>query len=68
MAACRAPSHALPAGSSAGLLESLSGFVKELRTAGIPVSLTENLDAMEALRTSPSRTARRSSTPWPPPW
>src|SRR5579864_6369174 len=39
----------LPAGSSAGLLESLSGFVTELRTAGIPVSLTENLDAMEAL-------------------
>ena len=32
---------------------SLSGFVKELRTAGIPVSLTENLDAMEALRHIP---------------
>jgi uncharacterized protein with von Willebrand factor type A (vWA) domain len=45
--------HALPAGSSAGLLESLSGFVTELRTAGIPVSLTENLDAMEALRYIP---------------
>src|SRR5437764_9576026 len=45
--------HALPAGSSAGLLESLSGFVTELRTAGIPVSLTENLDAMEALRHIP---------------
>ncbi len=43
----------LPAGSSAGLLESLSGFVKELRAAGIPVSLTENLDAMEALRHIP---------------
>ena len=43
----------LPAGSSAGILESLSGFVKELRTAGIPVSLTENLDAMEALRHVP---------------
>jgi uncharacterized protein with von Willebrand factor type A (vWA) domain len=43
----------LPAGSSAGILESLSGFVKELRTAGIPVSLTENLDAMEALRHIP---------------
>ena len=43
----------LPAGSSAGLLESLSGFVMELRTAGIPVSLTENLDAMEALRHIP---------------
>ena len=43
----------LPLGTSAGLLESLSGFVKELRTAGIPVSLTENLDAMEALRHIP---------------
>jgi hypothetical protein len=43
----------LPIGSSAGLLETLSGFVKELRTAGIPVSLTENLDAMEALRHIP---------------
>ena len=46
-------SSSLPAGSSAGLLESLSGFVKELRTAGIPVSLTENLDAMEALQHIP---------------
>ena len=46
-------SATLPAGSSAGLLESLSGFVKELRTAGIPVSLTENLDAMEALQHIP---------------
>ncbi|HLI52805.1 MAG TPA: VWA domain-containing protein [Acidimicrobiales bacterium] len=43
----------LPLGSSAGLLESLGGFVKELRTAGIPVSLTENLDAVEALRHVP---------------
>jgi uncharacterized protein len=43
----------IPTGSSAGLLESLAGFVKELRTAGIPVSLTENLDAMEALRHIP---------------
>lgn len=32
-----------------GMLDSLAGFVGELRTAGIPVSLTENLDAMEAL-------------------
>src|ERR1700749_526259 len=43
----------LPAGSSGGLLESLSGFVQELRTAGIPVSLTENLDAVEAIRHIP---------------
>jgi uncharacterized protein with von Willebrand factor type A (vWA) domain len=46
-------SDTLPLGSSAGLLESLAGFVKELRTAGIPVSLTENLDAVEALRHIP---------------
>ncbi|HET9077382.1 MAG TPA: VWA domain-containing protein [Acidimicrobiales bacterium] len=44
---------ALPTGSSAGLLESLAGFVTELRRAGIPVSLTENLDAVEALRHVP---------------
>ena len=43
----------LPLGSSAGLLESLAGFVKELRNAGIPVSLTENLDAVQALRHIP---------------
>jgi uncharacterized protein with von Willebrand factor type A (vWA) domain len=43
----------LPLGSSAGLLESLAGFVKELRNAGIPVSLTENLDAVEALKFVP---------------
>ena len=43
----------LPQGSAGGLLETLSGFVKELRNAGIPVSLTENLDAMEALRHIP---------------
>jgi uncharacterized protein len=48
-----ASDHALPAGSSAGLLETLAGFVTELRTAGIPVSLTENLDAMEALQHIP---------------
>jgi uncharacterized protein with von Willebrand factor type A (vWA) domain len=46
-------SDTLPLGSSAGLLESLAGFVKELRNAGIPVSLTENLDAVEALRHVP---------------
>ncbi len=35
------------------LLELLNGFVIELRNASIPVSLTENLDAMEALRHVP---------------
>ena len=31
------------------MLELLSGFVVELRNAGLPVSLTENLDALEAV-------------------
>jgi uncharacterized protein len=52
-AATAALTARLPAGSSGGLLESLSGFVQELRTAGIPVSLTENLDAVEAIRHIP---------------
>ena len=32
------------------MLDVLAGFVGELRAAGLPVSLTENLDALEALR------------------
>lgn len=39
--------------ASGGLLDVLAGFVTELRSAGIPVSLTENLDAVEALRHVP---------------
>jgi uncharacterized protein len=35
------------------LLELLAGFIVELREAGLPVSLTENLDAMEAVRHIP---------------
>ena len=31
------------------MLDLLTGFVAELRAAGLPVSLTENLDAMEAI-------------------
>jgi uncharacterized protein with von Willebrand factor type A (vWA) domain len=31
------------------MLELLGGFIGELRAAGLPVSLTENLDAMEAI-------------------
>src|SRR2546421_13034622 len=30
------------------MLDLLGGFIQELRSAGLPVSLTENLDAMEA--------------------
>jgi uncharacterized protein with von Willebrand factor type A (vWA) domain len=43
------------AGSHAGggMLGILGGFIQELRAAGIPVSLTENLDAMEAVRHIP---------------
>ena len=36
-------------GAGAPILDLLSGFIVELRNAGIPVSLTENLDAMQAV-------------------
>jgi uncharacterized protein with von Willebrand factor type A (vWA) domain len=35
------------------MLDLMAGFVQELRKAGIPVSLTENLDAMEAVQHIP---------------
>lgn len=35
------------------LVDLLAGFIAELRNAGLPVSLTENLDAMEAVRHIP---------------
>jgi len=35
------------------MLELLAGFIQELRKAGLPVSLTENLDAMEAVKHIP---------------
>src|SRR5437588_7862136 len=35
------------------MLDVLEGFIQELRTAGLPVSLTENLDAMEAVQHVP---------------
>ncbi|MDP9386641.1 MAG: hypothetical protein M3Q48_01615, partial [Actinomycetota bacterium] len=35
------------------MLDVLAGFIRELRAAGLPVSLTEDLDAMEALRHVP---------------
>ena len=35
------------------MLELLGGFIRELREAGLPVSLTENLDAMEAVKHIP---------------
>jgi uncharacterized protein len=38
---------------SNSMLDLLNGFVVELRNAGLPVSLTENLDAMEAVQHIP---------------
>jgi uncharacterized protein len=35
------------------MLDLLNGFIVELRAAGLPVSLTENLDAMEAVQHIP---------------
>ena len=35
------------------IAELLAGFIQELRQAGLPVSLTENLDAMEAVKHIP---------------
>ncbi|MFT5202184.1 MAG: hypothetical protein ACI9C1_001570 [Candidatus Aldehydirespiratoraceae bacterium] len=45
-----AESDAPPPELGAPILDLLSGFIVELRNAGLPVSLTENLDAMEAVR------------------
>jgi uncharacterized protein with von Willebrand factor type A (vWA) domain len=39
----------MPATASPYLLDVLQGFVHELRAAGLPVSMTENLDAMRAI-------------------
>ena len=35
------------------MLDVLQGFVHELRNAGLPVSMTENLDAMRAIEHVP---------------
>jgi len=40
-------------GAGVALTELLSGFIAELRNAGLPVSLTENLDAMQAVQHIP---------------
>src|SRR6478752_10203993 len=42
-----------PATTGRPILELLEGFIVELREAGLPVSLTENLDAMEAVKHIP---------------
>ncbi|HEX6418563.1 MAG TPA: hypothetical protein VFZ77_08695, partial [Acidimicrobiales bacterium] len=40
-------------GAGVALTELLAGFIGELRSAGLPVSLTENLDAMAAVQHIP---------------
>src|SRR6478736_5142427 len=35
------------------MVDLLAGFIQELRNAGLPVSLTENLDAMQAVKHIP---------------
>ncbi len=47
------PSGELPASAGEAVLDLLNGFIIELRAAGLPVSLTENLDAMEAVKHIP---------------
>ncbi len=47
------PEGSPPPGLGEPLLELLGGFVVQLRAAGLPVSLTENLDAMEAVKHVP---------------
>jgi uncharacterized protein with von Willebrand factor type A (vWA) domain len=47
--ASSAPALGPAIGDDAQLLDVLQGFVHELRNAGLPVSMTENLDAMRAL-------------------
>ena len=44
---------AVGGGPRGSMLDLLNGFVQELRSAGLPVSLTENLDAMEAVQHIP---------------
>ena len=44
-----APAVSPGSGTSLTLLDVLQGFVHELRAAGLPVSMTENLDAMRAI-------------------
>lgn len=47
------PESAAPVLTGAPMLELLEGFITELRQAGLPVSLTENLDAMHAVKHIP---------------
>ena len=51
--AAEADLPALPVEAGDPLLDLLNGFIAELRAVGIPASLTENLDAMEAVKHVP---------------
>ena len=48
-----AAADATPEGVGDPILDLLNGFIVQLRAAGLPVSLTENLDAMEAVQHIP---------------
>ena len=51
------------------MLDLLTGFVGELRAAGVPVSTVEAIDAATALSLTPTwATGRRSGPLSPPPW
>jgi uncharacterized protein with von Willebrand factor type A (vWA) domain len=43
----------IPPGAGDPLLELMHGFIRELREAGLPVSTTEHLDAMQAVKHIP---------------
>ncbi len=47
------PDPTVPVDLGEPILDLLAGFIVQLRSAGLPVSLTENLDAMEAVKHVP---------------
>ena len=47
------PPETTPEGIGDPILDLLNGFIVQLRAAGLPVSLTENLDAMQAVKHVP---------------
>lgn len=53
MAMAPPPESTVPAEFGEPILDLLTGFIIQLRAAGLPVSLTENLDAMEAVKHVP---------------
>ncbi len=53
MVAAPPPDSSVPVELGEPILDLLTGFIIQLRAAGLPVSLTENLDAMEAVKHVP---------------